>query len=294
MSTEEKNSQSELNAREFEHWQKLYYDEVYSFFAQNNNNRGEVAFESWETRFLSFLEENYPQKFEAYKKQTSGRIKSIYNGSLSFESFKDWKGNVVEPFIEQCIQDSRKGYIERHNFPLSIPTSKTQTIQEDKLKIFISHSSRDSELVSLIVDLIHFSLNLSSKEIRCTSLDGYGLSAGEDVDNKLREEVLNAEILIGLISKESFESAYVLFELGARWGQGTKLIPLLSHETTPFDLQGPIKQYHALSCKEEAQLYQLINDIAQTLSIKPEPPNSYTNKIKLIVKYKSNKATLSN
>ena len=279
-------SQAELNAREFEHWQKLYYDEVHRFFVEKNAERGAVAFDSWESRFLSFLEKNYPGKFNEYKKQTKERIQITYSGTMTSQSFKEWRGNVVEPFLEQCILDTRKGYIEKHGEVTSIAFSENQSIIKEKaLKVFISHSSLDIGLVKLIVDLIRSSLNLSAKDIRCTSLDGYRLPAGVDIDDQLRDDILSAKTLVGVISKKSFESAYVLFELGARWGQGTNLIPLLVHETNSSVLQGPIKGLNALSCGDEAQLYQFVTDIAKHIGVNPEDPSVYHNKIKAIIDY---------
>lgn len=54
--------------------------------------------------------------------------------------------------------------------------------------------------------------------IRCTSVSGYGLPAGAHVDSQLQKEVGEAATLIALMTGVSVESAYVLFEVGARWG----------------------------------------------------------------------------
>jgi len=67
-------------------------------------------------------------------------------------------------------------------------------------KIFISHSSADSELAKLILELLRLALSISPTEIRCTSVDGYRLPGGANVDDTLKNEVLNTDILIGLIS----------------------------------------------------------------------------------------------
>src|SRR5688572_19277140 len=94
--------------------------------------------------------------------------------------------------------------------------------------VFISHSSQDSQLARQVVDLLRSSLNLRAQQIRCTSVDGYRLPAGANTDQQLREEALAARAFIGIISPFSLTSAYVLFELGARWGAGQPLFPLLA------------------------------------------------------------------
>lgn len=45
------------------------------------------------------------------------------------------------------------------------------------IKVFISHSSKDVELVSKLINLFRDALNISPSEIRCTSIEGYRLPA---------------------------------------------------------------------------------------------------------------------
>jgi hypothetical protein len=58
------------------------------------------------------------------------------------------------------------------------------------IELFISHSSRDSELAGLLVRLFRNALNLDPEKIRCTSLNGYRLPVGADVGESLRTEVV--------------------------------------------------------------------------------------------------------
>jgi hypothetical protein len=60
------------------------------------------------------------------------------------------------------------------------------------------------------------------------SIDGYRLPGGADTDIQLRQEVHEADAFIGVISSHSISSLYVAFELGARWGAGRPLIPLIT------------------------------------------------------------------
>lgn len=87
------------------------------------------------------------------------------------------------------------------------------------IKIFISHSAHDASIAASLAELFRTAMRLSKSDIRCTSVDGYRLPAGANTDEQLRREVLEAPVLVGLMSHRSFESAYVLFELGARWGK---------------------------------------------------------------------------
>jgi len=157
---------------------------------------------------------------------------------------------------------------------------------EARIRLFISHSNRDSALVELLVAFLRAALNLPASQIRCTSIDGYRLPAGANTDEQLRREVNSADAFIGIISSESLKSLYVAFELGARWGVGRPLFPLLSPGTDARILDGPLAGLNALSAGNRAQLQQLVTDLARTLEIRPEVPASYERDIDSIVNLK--------
>jgi len=155
------------------------------------------------------------------------------------------------------------------------------------VRVFISHSSRDATLAAALADLLRAALRLSSTEIRCTSVDGYRLPAGADTDDTLREEIVTVPVLVGLISDSSIESAYVLFELGARWGTRQPLIPLLAPGVSPGSLRGPLLGLNALSCSSIPQLFQFVTDVGEYLSVLPEPPASYQRHVDTVASSRS-------
>lgn len=150
-------------------------------------------------------------------------------------------------------------------------------------KVFISHSSSDADVAELVIGLLRSALNLAADDIRCTSLDGYRLPAGADVDDQLRDELLAMPVFIGLLSQATFESAYVLFELGARWGAKRHLIPLLAPGADAKIMRGPIAGLNALACDSRGQLLQLVQDTAGQLDIPAEAPAVYTGAIDRIL-----------
>jgi hypothetical protein len=150
-------------------------------------------------------------------------------------------------------------------------------------RVFISHSSNDARLAERLVDLLRSALNLKAAEIRCTSVEGHRLPVGTPTDESLREEILKTEIFIGLISPSSMESAYVLFELGARWGAKLHLLPLLAPGSDSSLLKGPVAGLSALSCSNSAQLHQLINDMGKKLNIDPANPAAYQKHLDRII-----------
>jgi hypothetical protein len=148
---------------------------------------------------------------------------------------------------------------------------------------FISHSSEDEQLAAAIVKLLQSALAIPASSIRCTSVDGYGFPAGVDTAYQIRQDVLRAPVLVGLISRNSLRSTYVLFELGARWGRGKPLIPVLSADISPGQLKGPLAGLNALSCTNRAHLHQLVSDVGRVLDIKPQPPSKYVHHVESVL-----------
>ena len=160
-------------------------------------------------------------------------------------------------------------------------------ISENRIRLFISHSSKDSDLVQLIIELLQSALHLSASNIRCTSIDGYRLPGGADTDKELRQEVHEADAFIGVISSHSINSLYVAFELGARWGINRPLIPLITPGSDPKILSGPLKGINALNAGNRSQLHQLISDLSRELYLKYDSPAAYEGKIDAILKMES-------
>jgi len=138
---------------------------------------------------------------------------------------------------------------------------------QQQLTIFISHSAKDEKLATALIALLRSALNIPAEEIRCTSVNGYRLPIGADTEERLRQEVHDAKAFIGLITASSMASAYVMFELGARWGANLHLAPLLGAGASSELLRGPLSSLNALHCEEPAQLHQLISDLANHLTL---------------------------
>ena len=151
------------------------------------------------------------------------------------------------------------------------------------IKVFISHASEDASIAEGIVDLLRSALNLRSDAIRCTSVEGYRLPVGADSDEQLRNEILEARVFVGIMSPMSLASAYVLFELGARWGMKKHLAPVLAPGMTAHALRGPVASLNALSCEVAAQLHQLVQDLGRELEIQPEAPQTYQARIDALI-----------
>lgn len=151
------------------------------------------------------------------------------------------------------------------------------------IKLFISHSSRDVDVATLLVELTRLSLNLNGDEIRCTSVDGYRLPAGVSIDEQLRQEIFESVAFIALISESSLQSTYVLFELGARWGARKHILPLLLSNVNIHELAPPLSGLSMLRCDNRAQLHQLIYDLSRHLNMPVGNPAVYDKYMQKII-----------
>lgn len=132
-------------------------------------------------------------------------------------------------------------------------------------RLFLSHAAADLHVAEALVKLTEAALVIDPAAIRCTSLPGYGLPGGAHTTHQLRNEVLEADLVLGLISRQSMGSTWVLFELGARWATGKQLIPVLGPESTAEILNGPLRELNALSTDSRPHLEQLLGQLAETL-----------------------------
>ena len=134
-----------------------------------------------------------------------------------------------------------------------------------------------------LIHLLRLALSLPSDDIRCTSVEGFRLPGGASTDDVLRQEVHEAELFIGLITPDSIQSAYVMFELGARWGAAKTLIPVLAAGATSGHLKGPLSGINALNCSIPEQVYQLLDDASRLLSVRTGSPAAYQNALRSVV-----------
>ncbi len=135
------------------------------------------------------------------------------------------------------------------------------------MKIFISHSSSDGAAATALALLFEKAFSLRKNEIRCTSAPGFGLRAGEHVSTSLRDEVLEAAVVVSLLTPSSIDSRYVLFELGARWATKKPMLPAVACGLSVRALTPPLSELHALDLKGSAEVKQLLVDVQQFLHL---------------------------
>lgn len=123
------------------------------------------------------------------------------------------------------------------------------------MKIFISHSSEDKELVLMFVDLLTQGFHIDKNEIFCTSLDN-SLRVGEDFIKSIKEELHDSEIVIFLITSNYISSKFCIMEMGAAWAYKNNIVPII---VPPLDFnvlnETPMKTIQALILNNAEELF---------------------------------------
>ncbi|MEM1160126.1 MAG: toll/interleukin-1 receptor domain-containing protein [Pseudomonadota bacterium] len=133
--------------------------------------------------------------------------------------------------------------------------------QHGNPRIFISHRHKDEKIVRALAICLRTRFKLQRSDIRCTSVRPYRLPVGEQTGERLREEISTAEVILGILTPDTQESSYVLFELGSAWGQKRWTCPLLARSADQSHIPHPIRDLSPLSLEKPGECWQLMDDL---------------------------------
>lgn len=140
-------------------------------------------------------------------------------------------------------------------------------------KVFISHSSKDVELVEEIVEILE-SIGLDSKQIFCTSFEGYGISLGENFLNEIKNELSSNSMVIFVLTENFFHSPICLCEMGATWVLAKQHIPIVVPPLDYKDIKGVIPLSQGFKINEPLKLNLFKEKIEQVFAIIEKLPTS--------------------
>ena len=74
--------------------------------------------------------------------------------------------------------------------------------EESHKKIFISHSSKDKQIVDIFVDkLLHLGLQIDPNDVAYTSREETGVGTGEDIRKFIKENISTCDFVFFMISE---------------------------------------------------------------------------------------------
>ena len=131
--------------------------------------------------------------------------------------------------------------------------------------IFISHSTKDSEYVASLVDLLR-KIGFTDEDVFCSSYPGYGIPLGKNIYEFLKSCFKDYELFVlFVISKDNYYSSPAsLNEMGAAWVQGAKSIPILLPGMSPAQLRGVVGPDSLALCLDSDNVRYDLNSLKNT------------------------------
>lgn len=183
------------------------------------------------------------------------------------------RGDANDPWLCELVANAEQ----------PVPKQSGELYSTWNKDVFISHSFQDKALARELVMLLKAALKLTDASIRCASVQGNKFPFGALIDEQIKQEVAESKVFIALLTPHSLKSFYVLFEIGARWGKGKSLGPLLARGTKAANIGGPISGIHSLSATDRDEMRQFIGDVAGQLGVSRVEANSYDDELDAVI-----------
>ncbi|MFD0794634.1 toll/interleukin-1 receptor domain-containing protein [Mucilaginibacter litoreus] len=136
--------------------------------------------------------------------------------------------------------------------------------------IFISHSSKDQQIVSAFIEkILNLGLGINRDDIFYTSAKDTGPKSGVDFKNTIKERIVTSVAVIQIITTSYKESEVCLNEMGAAW--------VLTDNVIPFILE-PIHFESVGFIHNTTQILKL-NEPDDLFKFQDDHPELYTKKI---------------
>lgn len=152
--------------------------------------------------------------------------------------------------------------------------SVLDAMYEEQPKFFISHSSKDTEIVKAFIEkILILGCGFEKEDIFCT-LDTNAIAIGADFRQSIIERMRQCDYIFLLISENYRKSEICHNEVGAAWALEDKkrIVPLkfpnLCFNQQDLGVLNVVKQ--AASINNREQLGTLYNELCQTYSINPD------------------------
>lgn len=165
--------------------------------------------------------------------------------------------SLIESVIEELDEGTYDETIQRDSVVVHSP---------EITKIFISHASKDAEIVGDIIELLE-TIGAEEQQIFCTSFEGYGIDLGANFLDTIKDELSSEILVIFVLSENFYASPVCLCEMGAAWILSKEHIPVLIPPLDYKDVQGVIPLTQGLKINEPLKLNQLKEKIEKIFNV---------------------------
>lgn len=131
--------------------------------------------------------------------------------------------------------------------------------------VFISHATKDINLVKALVGLIESGIGVPDDEIFCSSLDGYGIPVGKNFVDYMRQQITEPKVVIMLLTPSYFDSNFCLCEMGAAWVKSHKVIPIIVPPSSFSDIKDVLLGVQAIKIDDKLKLNDLKDELTNSI-----------------------------
>jgi hypothetical protein len=133
------------------------------------------------------------------------------------------------------------------------------------IRLFISHSHDDKKIAAALVDVIEATM-VPRERILCTSHDfpKYREPEGSDVSLHLRNHLTQSSCVLSLLTPNSLQSPWCMFELGGAWVLAKRTYPLLAGVTVR-DLPAAMRGFDAARLTEVEEIRRVMSNVRHAL-----------------------------
>jgi hypothetical protein len=217
-----------------------------------NESSDDSEFKVWKT--------NVERTFLKIFGEASVELKSFkemrffYNPQISFVDINYTSDHLI------CFREDFKtsikqieSYIEECTYDLEDTKTLDKKVDTNISKVFISHASKDKEIVEEIIELLEV-FGLDNNKIFCTSFEGYGIPLGENFLEKIKHELDENVLVVFVLTNNFYNSPVCLCEMGATWVKTSSHIPVLVPPFDYSDIKGVIGSTQGFKLNEPLQL----------------------------------------
>ena len=186
--------------------------------------------------------------------------------------------NYNEPENFEILKSSLK--VIRKNIDKYYPkeqaqiSDNTERVERMKpTKVFISHSSKDIDFVTPLVELLA-DIGLTNENLFCSSVPDYGIPLGQNIYDYLSNQFRDYNLfVIFLLSENYYNSPACLNEMGAAWVLKNDYVSVLVPDFTYQEIKGAANPNNIGMKLDESEdflkrhLGDLKNSLAEKLSI---------------------------
>ncbi len=207
-------------------------DEIQNYF-HNNTIYDVPEFSIWVQELQSELEELHARTRDKFIWGALVKSKQGFSGWHDKTSYNELKGKLY------AIRKKVDSY-----YPMELENKEgkdeVSTMTQKPPKIFISHSSEDSAIVTTFVEFLE-DIGLKADQIFCSSVPGYGIPLDEDIYTSLKDEFTHFSLHVILFLSENYYSSVAsLNEMGAAWALQSKYTIVLLPGYEFVEIKGAI------------------------------------------------------